>query len=771
MDLSVALDSGQSRLDAWLATQPGGAGLLIGGTGHLDLTPDEESRVAMQLERASFAAAPDQPITLITGVAPGADVLLVELLPALLARRGLRCRVVGLLPVLVDVLWEDWLAREPNRSEAARTLMRTRFDAALDRCDVLLPLWDEPPPRWDDLAVRQRQYRRLGALLAQSTDLLVAVLKPGRDPQPGNTAEVVAWRRSPADIPAPFAAAVRRPRSDMLLIDPSPAPANPADAAAVLQRARAALDQGNALACYDIVARAAEHGCASDELEYVSLLALANAGSTLAALQRLSRLPRALRSRSEDWLALEGRLYKDLALRGGPEASANFRRAAEAYLAAYGRTTGAFSGINAATTTLLGGDANAARVLAQQVLTDLDSPEAGTEQQRYYRNATEAEGALLLGDTERAERALRAADALLPGNINVRSRTLQQLRRVVAATGLSARTLDALTLPPVVYVPPPSGPSPAAPPAAAAVAYVGITVPRELEAAEALLDRGWRVHAVLAAPRPTMVSRWRTAHGAELSNRLARALDRVHDVSIAQGFLAQEDRWCDAYVASMTLGLSRLAAQRLGCQWQSLGPLPAPYAGAPSPVIGGNTAFARRFASVIFADFAGFSRLLDEDLPVFWGRFMRAIGEQLAAARGELLFRHTWGDALHLVTATARGAAQAACAIQDCLEELRPTLPGSLSKLELRLSAHYAPVFAGPDPVEGIETYFGTQLSFAARVEPVTPPGLIFVTEAFAAALVLEAPDAFVLEYAGEVVLAKAYGRSRLFSLRRGSRG
>jgi class 3 adenylate cyclase len=176
--------------------------------------------------------------------------------------------------------------------------------------------------------------------------------------------------------------------------------------------------------------------------------------------------------------------------------------------------------------------------------------------------------------------------------------------------------------------------------------------------------------------------------------------------------------------------------------------------------------FTRRFAGVIFADFAGFSRLPDEELPVFWAHFMRAISERLAPVRHDILLRHTWGDALHLVMANARSTAEAACAIQACLDELHPTLPGALAGLELRLAAHYAPVFAGQDPVEESGTFFGTQLSFTARIEPVTPPGMIYVTEAFAAQLALEAPDKFAVDYAGEVKLAKAYGSSRLFSLR-----
>lgn len=755
------------RLEAWLAAHREGTALLLGGTGHLDLSDEEEARVALQLERLTLPATPSQDVMLMTGLAPGADVLLVELLPALLARRGLRCRIIGLLPVPAEHLWQDWLARTPGRSAATVAAMRTRFDAALERCEVRIELWDDPPPHWAAPGVHETQYRRLGAFLARSTDVLLAVLKPGREPQPGSTAEVVAWRRNPADIPPGLeTAGARAGGSALTVIDPSPQPLQPADAAAVARRARAELDAGDYLACFDIVTRAAEQGCVSDELEYVRLLALANAGSTEAALLRLSSLPKGLRTRSEDWLALEGRLHKDLGGRGGPQAREHFRRAAEAYLAAYARTTGSFSGINAATTTLLAGDADTARRFATHVLSELDGPDAGTEMQRYHRHATEAEGALILGDAARVRRALAAAHALLPGNVNVRSRTLQQLRRVAAAAGMDPAALAPLALPPAIYMPPGSDPAAISPLPDFALAHAPLTEPGELAALEGVLDRGWRVHAVLAAPRAQLAAHWRATYGPRLSARLGAALDRVHDVSVARGFLPGEERWCDAYVASMALGLSRLTANRLGCGWRALGGSVPRDTPEPPPVAEGPVRFGRRFAGVIFADFAGFSRVADAELPAFWARFMRAIGDRLPPLAADLLFRHTWGDALHLVTSSAAGAARVACAIQSCLHELRDSLPGSLAQLELRLSAHYAPVFQGPDPVEGIDTYFGTQLSLAARIEPVTPPGMIFVTEAFAAALALEAPEAYVLEYAGEVALAKNYGRSRLFSLR-----
>jgi class 3 adenylate cyclase len=273
---------------------------------------------------------------------------------------------------------------------------------------------------------------------------------------------------------------------------------------------------------------------------------------------------------------------------------------------------------------------------------------------------------------------------------------------------------------------------------------------------------------VLAAPPEVMQAHWTARHGAAWAQRLHRLLEQAHETSVALGFLPAEERWCDDYVGAMALGLSRLAARRLDAEWRGApDPGHEPRPGAPPPPVeAAGVRFTRRFAGVIFADFAGFSRLNDEELPQFWALFMRAISVRLAVRRNEILLKQTWGDALHLVASTARAAAELACEIQACVEELRPALRGGLAALELRLAAHFAPVYAGHDPVEGAGTYFGTQLSFTARIEPVTPPGMIFVTEAFAAQLALEAPDAFMLEYAGEVRLAKAYGQSRLFSLR-----
>ena len=68
------------------------------------------------------------------------------------------------------------------------------------------------------------------------------------------------------------------------------------------------------------------------------------------------------------------------------------------------------------------------------------------------------------------------------------------------------------------------------------------------------------------------------------------------------------------------------------------------------------------------------------------------------------------------------------------------------------------------DPVQGVMNYFGAHVSRTARIEPVTPPGEVFVTEQFAARLALE-PRGYACDYVGQVPAAKSYGTLRMYHL------
>src|ERR1043165_7497504 len=99
-------------------------------------------------------------------------------------------------------------ARRRRRTcgRARRRKTRLELRKALRECDVLVDLLadDSARTRLDDLSLRQTQYRRLAALLAEQTDVPIAGLRSRSSELPGGTAEVVEWRRSPQSVPPEF---------------------------------------------------------------------------------------------------------------------------------------------------------------------------------------------------------------------------------------------------------------------------------------------------------------------------------------------------------------------------------------------------------------------------------------------------------------------------------------------------------------------------------------------------------------------------------------
>jgi len=85
----------------------------------------------------------------------------------------------------------------------------------------------------------------------------------------------------------------------------------------------------------------------------------------------------------------------------------------------------------------------------------------------------------------------------------------------------------------------------------------------------------------------------------------------------------------------------------------------------------------------------------------------------------------------------------------------------------VRIALHAGPVFRAHDPVMHADGHFGTAVVPAARIEPVTPPGMVYANEAFAATLAAAGSHDYLLDYIGTLPLAKAYGESRIYRLDR----
>ena len=120
---------------------------------------------------------------------------------------------------------------------------------------------------------------------------------------------------------------------------------------------------------------------------------------------------------------------------------------------------------------------------------------------------------------------------------------------------------------------------------------------------------------------------------------------------------------------------------------------------------------------------------------------------------------------------TPVAAAAFALDLQDSLGAIDLESEGLPPHLALRLGSHVGPVNPIYDPVLEATAFTGSHVSRTARIEPVIPPAAVYVTEAFAAALVLADERELTCDYVGHMAAAKGYGRLRMYRLRRTRRG
>jgi class 3 adenylate cyclase len=175
----------------------------------------------------------------------------------------------------------------------------------------------------------------------------------------------------------------------------------------------------------------------------------------------------------------------------------------------------------------------------------------------------------------------------------------------------------------------------------------------------------------------------------------------------------------------------------------------------------------RSLKTLLFADFTGFSRVHDAMAPFFQESFWKIAAGQIDASTVKPLLASTWGDALYVVFDAPRNGAEFALSFLESMLEVDWRALGLSDATPIRIALHAGPVFRGFDPIIGRDNYFGSSVTKAARIEPVTPPGMVYTSEAFAATLAAAERDQFALEYVGRLALAKGYGESRIYRLDR----
>ena len=586
--------------------------------------------------------------------------------------------------------------------------------------------------------------------------------------------------------------------------------------------------RGELLAAFDLAERGLDQHPDDVWLEHRAVLALARAGASGEAERRFESYGLG-RVEDEDVAALRARIAKDLAVAAEePQRRRLARHAGELYGAIAARTKGYYPAINAATMSLLAGEEARSRELAALVLGALGNGAeasyyaAATEAEAHLLLGEQAAARAALhtaaerhGGDHGALASTRRQLRLICELTGVEQDLLEELAGPTVVHFCGHRIGGGGEGGAVI-----SGEAQAAVATRiaqavrhhrAGYAYGSLASGADIMWAEALLEAGSELHVVLPFAREEFVARSVEPAGAEWVRRFARCMDAANTLRYATEDAYLGDDILFRYGSELAMGLALLRARYLDAEARQL----AVWDGAPARAAAGTaldigtwrrtggsvTAITpdgaatreldasvpslanvqaappaaavrdgdcgRVVRAMLFGDIKGFSKLTDEQLPSFAPTVLGAFAEVLDAHGEAVGYRNTWGDAVYVVLSSAPAAAACALDLQDAMAAIDLESVGLPMHLALRLGGHLGPVFPAWDPVLGEIGFMGSHVSRTARIEPVTPPTDVYVTEPFAAALVLDGAHEFACEYVGHMPAAKDYGRLRMYRLRR----
>ena len=576
-----------------------------------------------------------------------------------------------------------------------------------------------------------------------------------------------------------------------------------------LELTRSAMNSGNLLLAYDLAMTALAKGEQSTELQHLAVLALARMGDAEQAMELYDQYGLD-QSTDSHHRAIAARILKDAALATSPEdgRESALLEASAAYRQLFHESDDAYPGINAASLAFLGGRTDEAKRLADQIL---EMPDI-IDPKDYYAAATKGEALLVTGAIDAAEEALTHAGNLPGANSGAKSSSLRQLALVADEAGVDADRKKVLLTPiapqSVVFF---CGHMFREDLETEAVlrdaitsiltandvgfAYGALAAGSDILIAETVLARGGELHVTLPFMKEDFIAQSIAPAGGDWLKRFEYCLEAATSVHFATEMHYVGDPAQFGYASKVAMGMAKLRGEFLGISARQLAIWDGVEASGPAGTgadvkvwqsYGGQSdivtpeninrelgwsekpeddVIKRRAAAMLFTDFPGFSKLPEAVLPEFWTEIMGRMANVLVRHDDEVLARNSWGDALLAVTADAPRAATIALELQTALQEYDYSNLGLSETSGMRIGVHYGPVYETSDLITGRTTFYGTEVSRAARIEPVTPPGAVFVTQPFAAILSLEARDRFRCRYVGNIEFAKNYGTYPIYRL------
>jgi class 3 adenylate cyclase/tetratricopeptide (TPR) repeat protein len=578
------------------------------------------------------------------------------------------------------------------------------------------------------------------------------------------------------------------------------------------------LECGEPLMAFDVLRQAVEIS-GTYEAKHLCALALLRAGAVDSARTILNEL--LLKNPAdEEVLGLLAGTEKKLALSASSPIvrRKHFARAFELYRNAFQLTNGYWTGINAASLALVLKKKRTAALLAAKVIEYCQLELQRPGRVPFWVFATLGEAHLIQGEFEAAEKyyklsiesagrkqghivSMRRNADLVLQEIGRDDFPLNELFPVPDVLVFSGHMLDVIrpkgglarkNLPEIQRrIESALGSFPV-------IGYSSAACGSDILFLETNARNGGENYIVLPFPAEDFVAMSVAFAGKDWERRFHVVLDTAADVYVLSSGQSHVVETQFEYANLIGLGLARLKAQQLDSRLRGLAVwdghpggvggtasavelwkkhhvpvelLQPSFFSAASQTTSADTSLAARqfipeVRAILFADVVGFSRLIEAQVPEFFSRFMKEIGDFLAHPLRRPMVINTWGDALYLVFENVQKAGRVALELQRRILDTSWSQFGLPPGLALRIGLHGGLVYSCVDPVTKAHTFVGAQVTRAARLEPIAPPGQVYVSQEFAAIAAAEGVKEFSCEYVGITPSAKGYGDYPTYVLR-----
>lgn len=170
--------------------------------------------------------------------------------------------------------------------------------------------------------------------------------------------------------------------------------------------------------------------------------------------------------------------------------------------------------------------------------------------------------------------------------------------------------------------------------------------------------------------------------------------------------------------------------------------------------------------AMLFADAVGYSQLSEDQIPRYIAGFLGGVAD--LSRRTAHRFEHVEvaGDGLYMVFGDVAAAGHYALELAALMNRFDRAASGLPAGFNLRIALHCGPVHCGREPITGGPLYTGPHTSRTARIEPITPPGQVYASSAFAAVAAASGVEGLEMRYVGRIPLAKGYGTLGLYNVR-----